>query len=148
MKVLTTGSRNWEGVWGEFRIQMVLNRLEALCFALESPLRLMNGACPTGADAAVKRWADRRLVPCEEFPADWLKYGKRAGPMRNEYMVTQGADLCVAFLRGISRGAQGTIDLAQAAKIPTFVIPWIPSAEELDDLPFVAREGSPLLNDD
>lgn len=137
MKVLTTGSRNWEGVAGEWRIQVVLSRLLLTAAALDSPLRLMNGACPTGADAIVKRWADRRQVPLDEFPANWLTYGRMAGPIRNQYMVNLGADMCVAFLRDNSRGTQGTIDLARAEGIPTFVISWTlgdgPGA--LDDLP-------------
>lgn len=137
MKVLTAGSRNWEGIWGEWRVQTVLSRLLLTAAALDSPLRLMNGACPQGADAIVKRWADRRLVPLDEFPAEWLKYGKRAGPIRNEYMVSLGADMCVAFLRDGSKGTQGTIDLARAAKIPTFPIPWSPAdlAQALADSP-------------
>lgn len=144
MKILTAGSRTWEGIWGEWRIQVVLNRLLLTAAALDSPLRLMNGACPQGADAIVKRWADRRLVPLDEFPAEWLKYGNRAGLMRNEYMVNLGADMCVAFLRNNSRGTQNTIDLARAVGIPTFVVPWIPSREEtLEDSP-EPRDDLPL----
>jgi hypothetical protein len=124
MKVLTTGSRTWRGVYGEWIIQLTLNRLEALAIALHSPLRLMNGACPEGADAIVQRWCDRRGVPLDAFPADWANYGKAAGPMRNMYMVHLGADMCVAFLRDNSKGTEGTINLARAAKIPTFVVPW------------------------
>lgn len=135
MKVLTTGSRDWFGIWGEWRITLVLNRLELLATALESPLRLMHGACPEGADAIVTRWATRRRVPMEEFPADWLKLGRQAGPIRNQYMVNRGADMCVAFLKDASKGTQGTVDLARDAKIPTFVVPWLATdSERLLDL--------------
>jgi hypothetical protein len=137
VKVLTTGSRTWEGVYGYSMTGLVLGRLQALSLALHSPLRLMNGACPQGSDVQVKRWAANRNVPLEEFPADWMNYGKAAGPMRNMYMVNLGADMCVAFLRDNSRGTQGTIDLARAAKIPTFVIPWGASELDVDDLPSV-----------
>jgi hypothetical protein len=124
MKVLTTGSRTWTGVYGDWIITLTLNRLESLGRALYSPLRLMNGACPEGADAVVQRWAHRRNVRLTEFPADWIGLGKQAGFIRNQFMVNQGADMCVAFLRDNSRGTQHTIDRARAAGIPTFVVPW------------------------
>lgn len=144
MKVLTTGSRTWKGVYGEWIITLTLNRLESLGHALHSPLRLMNGACPEGADAIVQRWADRREVPLEEFPADWANYGKAAGPMRNMYMVHLGADMCIGFLRDNSRGTMGTLDLARAAKIPTFVVPWDDSTPPIpNELPSHEQGGIP-----
>lgn len=124
MKVLTTGSRTWTGAHGNWIINLVMGRLESLSLALHSPLRVMNGACFEGADAAVQRWCDRRDIPLEEFPADWLKYGRAAGPIRNQHMVSLGADMCVAFLRDNSQGTQHTVDRARAAGIPTFVVPW------------------------
>lgn len=139
MKILTTGSRTWTGIWGTHKIHKILTGLWEASLLLESPMRLMNGACPEGADAIVARWAHRRAVLLEEFQADWLKLGKRAGFVRNQYMVSQGADICVAFLRDNSRGTQNTIDLAKAAGIPTFVIEWPPPVELVpDDLPLVA----------
>lgn len=142
MRLLITGSRNWEGGLAEYRIGQVLDRFWDLSQILLVRLRLSHGACPTGADAVTQRWADRRGVPCSEFPADWLTYGKQAGPMRNKYMVHQGHDMCVAFLRDNSRGTMGTIALARAAKIPTFVIPWrLPPHEDINDPPPVLPIG-------
>jgi hypothetical protein len=115
LKVLITGSRTWNGTFGGWRIGLTLNRLQSLSLALESPLRLMNGACPEGAD--------------------WIGLGKPAGFVRNQFMVNQGADMCVAFLRDGSRGTQHTIDRARAAGIPTFVVPWITSTTDVNDLP-------------
>ena len=136
MNVLTTGSRTWTGIWGQWRINLTMNRLHALSASLHTRLRVINGACPEGADVLVKRWAHIHNVTLEEFPADWLQYGKAAGPIRNQYMVNRGPDLCFAFLRDGSRGTQHTIDMAKAAGIPTFVIPWASTTEEdLDDLP-------------
>jgi Protein of unknown function (DUF2493). len=137
MKVLTTGSRTWTGVLGGERINAVLYLLEGLATVLESPLRLMNGACPQGADKLVQRWADINDVPLEEFPADWLGLGKPAGFVRNQFMVNQGADMCIAFLRDNSRGTLHTIERARAAGIPTFVVPWQTSTTDGDHLPLV-----------
>lgn len=55
------------------------------------------------------------------FPADWGKYGKRAGPIRNQQMLDEGApDLVVAF-----PGGSGTADMvlrAEKACIRTIIV--------------------------
>jgi len=120
MRVLVTGSRDWDI---KFKIDVILNELYALSDVLESQLTIVHGACPTGADQFAHEWsAGRPNVKVEPWPADWTKYGKSAGPRRNEAMVDAGADMCVAFLRNGSMGTRQTIALARTAKIPTFVI--------------------------
>lgn len=46
------------------------------------------------------------------FPADWKKYGKRAGYLRNEQMA-QNADALAAFWNGESRGTRNMIELTR-----------------------------------
>jgi hypothetical protein len=57
----------------------------------------------------------------EIFPADWERYGKRAGPIRNAEMVKAGADVVLAFPLPGGRGTQHTIRLAREAGIPVKV---------------------------
>ncbi len=45
------------------------------------------------------------------FTADWEKYGKRAGVIRNELIIRE-ADHVVAFWDGTSKGTKSSIDLA------------------------------------
>ena len=45
-------------------------------------------------------------------PPEWNKYGKRAGLMRNDIIVSM-ADCVVAFWDGVSRGTKYTIDKAK-----------------------------------
>lgn len=40
-----------------------------------------------GADSLGERYAQERGLKCELFPANWEKYGKRAGYLRNESMA-------------------------------------------------------------
>jgi SLOG family YspA-like protein len=125
MRVLVTGSRDWEGIYGEARIQTILNIVLALADSLGQKLTIAVGDCPRGADAIVDRWCLRRedQVTVERYSARW-DLGKQAGPIRNRVMVNDGADMCLAFLRNGSRGAALTAALAREANIPTFVVPW------------------------
>lgn len=51
-------------------------------------------------------------ISAEGFPADWRKYGKSAGPLRNQQMIDEGKpDLVVAF-----PGGTGTADMVRRAK--------------------------------
>jgi len=53
-------------------------------------------------------------------PAEWNKYGKRAGLMRNDIILAM-ADLVVAFWDGVSRGTKYTIDRAKEKNVITQV---------------------------
>jgi hypothetical protein len=56
------------------------------------------------------------------FAAEWDRYGKAAGFIRNQDIV-DCADVVVAFWDGKSRGTQHSIALAQKAGTPHYVFP-------------------------
>lgn len=126
MRILTTGSRDWEGITAEAKIQVVLNVILALADVLGEEMTVVHGDCPTGADQCVDRWARRRddQVKLEVHPADWRKYGKAAGPFRNQVMVDLGADMCIGFLKDGSTGTRNCLALARHTGIATFIVPW------------------------
>lgn len=56
------------------------------------------------------------------FIADWGKYGKRAGPRRNQAMLDSGVDLVLAFSRQpVTPGTADMLARARKAGVPTFV---------------------------
>lgn len=65
-----------------------------------------------GADMLGARYAQEREYHIRYFPADWDKYGKRAGPIRNEEMA-KNADALVAFWDGESSGTKNMIETAE-----------------------------------
>lgn len=68
-------------------------------------------------------YAARRGISSISFPADWTKYGRRAGPIRNYQMLKEGRPDCVvAFLHAGSRGTAHMISIAQKAGIEVKVI--------------------------
>lgn len=71
----------------------------------------------TGADAMAKEWAALNSLPCREYKANWRKYGKRAGPLRNQRMLDEGKpDLVIALPGG--RGTADMIVRAQGFGVP------------------------------
>jgi hypothetical protein len=71
---------------------------------------LVSGMC-RGPDMIAYRAARRKGLAVREFPADWSKHGKAAGPIRNRQMA-EYADALVAVYDGKSRGTRNMIDEA------------------------------------
>ncbi|MFF8409010.1 SLOG family protein [Streptomyces omiyaensis] len=132
-RVLVTGSRDWTD---HATINGCLADLPT-----GRTLTIVHGACPTGADAIISTWARARHFlgdpvteerhPAKGHPTQDFGPWPGAGPRRNAYMVSLGADLCLAFIGPCtsvwcrrpnphpSHGASGCADLAEAAGIPT-----------------------------
>lgn len=55
--------------------------------------------------------AKEHNLEIERFPADWKKYGKAAGPIRNDQMA-QVADMVIAFWDGKSKGTENMLRMA------------------------------------
>lgn len=65
-----------------------------------------------GADSLADRWAVVNWTGLEVYPADWNKYGKSAGYIRNKQMLVEGKpDLVVAF-----PGGKGTAMMVKIAR--------------------------------
>ncbi|MEE8666867.1 MAG: SLOG family protein [Bifidobacterium mongoliense] len=85
---------------------------------------IIHGDCPTGVDHDAAKFADDHGFPAEPHPADWTKYGRAAGPRRNEEMAESGAELCFAFPSSTrSPGTWDMIRRAVAHGIKTIIIP-------------------------
>ncbi len=65
-----------------------------------------------GADFLGEVFAKKYHFPIEEFPADWNKNGKAAGPIRNEEMAKVATHL-IAFHDGVSKGTKSMIENAE-----------------------------------
>lgn len=113
MRILVTGSRDWpDPATVETAIESYLDDAGAL------DVVIVHGGCPTGADAFADAYARRMGWTVEVHPADWARYGKGAGPVRNQEMVDAGAAVCLAFVMPDSRGTRDCMGRATAAGIP------------------------------
>lgn len=81
-----------------------------------------------GADAMAAQFAVDYMAPRQhvQFPANWEKYGRAAGPIRNKQMLDEGKpDIVVAFPTGKLSDSKGTANMvaqAKAAGVPVYVI--------------------------
>lgn len=81
---------------------------------------LVSGQAP-GVDTLGERWARLNKIPIKPFPADWKKYGKPAGPIRNQQMADY-ADALIAIWHNNSSGTKDMIDKAKAKGLQVFIL--------------------------
>ncbi len=74
-----------------------------------------------GADTLAKRYAEEHNIPYIEFPADWKKHKKAAGPIRNSEIVNY-CDKLIACWDGKSKGTSDSITKANRLNKFLFVI--------------------------
>ena len=77
-----------------------------------SEIQIISGNA-RGADKLGEKYAKDNNISLMCFPADWNKYGKKAGYIRNEQMAKE-ADALIAFWDGKSKGTKHMIDIARS----------------------------------
>ena len=113
IRIIIAGSRKFNDY-----IKM-LNKLDELgihLLATMDDIEIVSGHA-YGADILGEKFAEAYNYPLKIFPAEWDKYGKAAGPIRNEQMAKYAAEadrgMLIAFPIGESRGTRNMIKLAK-----------------------------------
>ena len=78
-----------------------------------------------GADELGERFAFNNSIEIKKFPAQWDRYGKQAGMLRNTEMINYAArkeheddyGMSIAFWDGESKGTKQAIDYAKRMKL-------------------------------
>ncbi|HEY9438735.1 MAG TPA: DUF2493 domain-containing protein [Streptomyces sp.] len=125
-RILVTGSRDWND---RDRVWLELGNAVAPV-PIDREIVIVHGHCPSGADAMADAWARKYGATIERHRAQDFGPWPTCGPIRNQHMVSLGADRCLAFIGPCtsprcrrpgphpSHGASGCADLAEAAGIP------------------------------
>jgi len=92
----------------------------ALRNRIDEGITIVSGTA-RGADSLGERYAKEKGYPIDSKPADWNKYGKSAGYIRNKEMA-DNADALMAFWDGKSRGTRHMIDTALKQGLKVIVI--------------------------
>jgi len=96
--------------------------LTAVAFALGEgiiPSVVISGGA-RGVDALGEQWAESLGIPVEVYPAEWGKYGKKAGTMRNVHMGNIATAL-IAVWDGKSAGTKHMIQFARRHNLKVYV---------------------------
>jgi hypothetical protein len=111
MRILVCGDRHW-------------TRASVISRVLLEKVRpgdvIIHGAARGADSLAGQLAAGIDGVTVEAYPAEWLRYGRGAGPIRNQQMLNSGIDLVLAFHASIetSRGTADMVRRAQKAGVP------------------------------
>lgn len=112
--ILICGDREWADM---ITMRQIINSFPPDTVIVEGEAR--------GADKMARQLAENRGLIVLKFPADWKRYGRAAGPVRNREMLTKGKpDRVIAFHKDITR-SKGTLDMMRVAhksKIPVTLI--------------------------
>lgn len=115
-KLIVAGSRDFDDA---FQLQTeVTHFVEQL--GDEYAVSIVSGMA-RGADRLAWEFARENQVICHEFPADWDKYGKAAGHIRNSEMA-KFADGLIAFWDGESGGTKNMIETMRNLNKPVEII--------------------------
>lgn len=110
MKVVIAGSRNIKDY------KLVVDTIKNSGYTITEVV----SGCATGVDRLGEQWAIANNVPVKEMPADWNRFGKRAGPERNRRMA-EYADAAIIIWDGVSNGTKNMINEMKRVKKPHYV---------------------------
>ena len=114
MRVLVCGDRNWTDE----------KTIEDFIKTLPKDTVIIEGEA-SGADTITRKVAEGYGLEVLKFPAEWNKYGRAAGPIRNSKMIDEGKpNIVVAFHNNLSKskGTKNMIEQAIAWSIKVKVI--------------------------
>ncbi len=111
MRLIVTGTRDtFANAWykpGKAKVDAVLD-----CMHKQFGISVLIEGGANGVDSLARRWGGRRGLPRLTMHAPWDALGKRAGPVRNGWMITETmAEACLHF-----PGGNGTADMVKQAR--------------------------------
>ena len=112
--VIIAGDRNYIDY---DHVRKEMNRL----WDLIGPFELISGNA-RGVDTVSGNIAADAKITIHDYPANWDKHGKGAGPIRNKAMLDHPATHLLAFVAATSKGTRNMIDQAERANLSRTII--------------------------
>lgn len=113
MKVIIAGSRDFNDY----------DKLKSVCNEVLknfNDVEIVSGTAK-GADELGIEYAEENNYQLVKFPAQWHRYRKRAGYIRNKQMA-EYSDMLIAFWNGKSRGTKMMINLANEKNLQVKIV--------------------------
>ena len=115
MKVLVCGGRDYN----DYDVLKCVMEKVMDCYSAE--VKVVISGLAKGGDKLGEKWAEENNIEVEGYRAEWNKYGKRAGWLRNVRMADEGRPNVIVALPG-GRGTKMMIDIGVDRKIDTIVV--------------------------
>lgn len=110
-RILITGSRHWTDE----------EPIAALIDSLPFDAIVIHGNAP-GADTIADRLAFARGLHVKAWAASWHRFGRQAGPLRNQCMIDEGKPTeAHAYITPDSVGTWDCVRRCRAAGVPVFI---------------------------
>lgn len=109
LRIIIAGGRDFADY------ELVKNTLDKYLKDIKGEVVIISGTA-RGADQLGERYAKENNLMVKRFPADWDRYGKSAGPIRNDQMAKYASEtkgVLFAFWDGKSRGTKNMIETAK-----------------------------------
>ena len=113
MKIAISGSRNFTD---QNRIDEVLDKYRDVCTLI------IHGGCENSADILSEVWAKKNKIKIEIIKPNYIKYPNKSAPILRNKIITDKADMLIAFWNKKSKGTKSTIDFAIKKGIETIII--------------------------
>ena len=112
MKILVCGDRNWDDYWAIYDVLYRLDRSSVI----------IHGAA-NGADSIAGMVGNALGFEVIPVRAEWDKYGKAAGPIRNKKMLDMEPSLVLAFHKDIenSKGTKHMVEIAKEKGVQVII---------------------------
>ena len=104
MKVLVCGGRDYN----DYDVLKCVMEKVMDCYSAE--VKVVISGLAKGGDKLGEKWAEENNIEVEGYRAEWNKYGKRAGWLRNVRMADEGRPNVIVALPG-GRGTKMMIDI-------------------------------------
>lgn len=116
-RILICGDRNWSNKKRLFDVMISIIRKHDTECIIEGEAR--------GADLMGKEFAEYYRLLVHKYPADWTKFGRTAGMIRNKQMLDEGKPtMVIGFHNDISssKGTKNMLDISKKAGIKTLIV--------------------------
>lgn len=120
-RIIICGGRHFDDYE---HLESVMNEVMSKIEPWSDVIEIVSGHCE-GADQLGELYASNYGLPCKVFPAQWEKYGRSAGPIRNSEMVKYASEavmpVVVDFRSPRTKGTNDTVRKATKLGFKVFV---------------------------
>lgn len=114
LRVIIAGGRDFDNY------ELLSSEMDKYLSSTKEDISIICGQA-RGADTLGERYAKTHKYPVLYYPANWKRYGKAAGYIRNTEMA-MNADALVAFWDGKSRGTKNMISTAERLGLDVHIV--------------------------